>query len=245
MIDDLLTTRLEIDPQNMTDDLEYLPVLASLPPQQTIFEFLVGCWKRINSTRSTILKKGYSPIDNQNALDLLEQIRELVISYAGLTLQEPELFPQPQGRQFGPSELVDPLLSLSALSVPLLGTSAASPNTLTPAEVDQFLQDLARRFEPDNEIDGILGPVVRMLLFHPSLRKLEGLAGGDASWRGVIGGLEALVSIKSIAMMITRMDEWNPPDAIAADFETKSLLGPLCRLGVFPTEWVRQSAVSP
>ena len=39
------------------DDLDYLPVLASLPPQQTVFEYLVGCWKRLNSSRLALTKK--------------------------------------------------------------------------------------------------------------------------------------------------------------------------------------------
>ena len=39
-------------------------------------------------------------MDTQNALDRLEKIRELVISYTGLTLQEPEMFPQPSGYVF-------------------------------------------------------------------------------------------------------------------------------------------------
>ena len=39
------------------DELDYLPVLVSLPPQQTIFEYLVGCWKRLNAVRSTLIKK--------------------------------------------------------------------------------------------------------------------------------------------------------------------------------------------
>jgi len=97
---------------------------------------------------------------------------------------------------------------------------------------------LAQRFEPDNEIDEILGPVVRLLLFHESLWRPEGLGGGDASWRGIVSGLEALVSIKSIANMITRMSEWIPANATAASFEKVTLLGPLCRLGVFAREWV-------
>lgn len=131
-----------------------------------------------------------------------------------------------------------PLLSLSALSAPLLSTPTATPDTLTPSDIEQFLQDLARRFEPDNEIDNVLGPVVQQLLFHESLNRPEGLGGGDASWRSVVSALEVLVSIKSIAIMITRMEEWNPPDATAANFEQLSLLGPLCRLGVFTREWV-------
>lgn len=142
-------------------------------------------------------------------------------------------------RELGPPELVKPLLSLSALSAPLLSSAPENPYTLSPSDIDQFLQDFARRFEPDNEIDDILAPVVRGLLFHPSLFRPEGLGGGDSSWRGVISGLEALVSIKSIACMITRMEEWNPPNATAPTIERVSLLGPLCRLGVFWAEWVR------
>ena len=46
------------------------------------------------------------------------------------------------------------------------------------------------------------------------------------------------MSIKSIAAMITRMDEWIPNEATAANFEVTSLFGPLCRLGVFLPEWV-------
>ncbi|KAF9267408.1 ubiquitin conjugation factor E4 [Marasmius fiardii PR-910] len=236
LIDRLLIARLEIDPQNMSDDLEFLPVLASLPAQQTIFEYLVGCWKRINSARSTLVKRGYSPVNTQQALEKLEKIRTLIISYAGLTMQMPDMFPQPSGRDIGPSELVAPLLSLSALSAPLL-SSSTSPNTLGPSDIEQFLQELAARFEPDNEIDEILGPVVRNLLFHQSLSRPEGLAGGDSSWRGVVGGLEALVSVKAIVTMITRMPEWNPPAATAANIELTSLMGPLCRLGVFSREW--------
>ncbi|KAG6812561.1 hypothetical protein H0H92_002213 [Tricholoma furcatifolium] len=238
LADRILIARLELDPRSMTDDLDYLPVIVSLPPQQTTFEYLVGAWKRVNATKSALIKKGYTPADTQAALVQLEKLRELVISYTGLTLQEPEMFPQPPGRPLGPPELLAPLLSLSALSGPLLGsTSTSSPNTLTDSDIEQFLQDLARRFEPDNEIDGVLGPVVRELLFHESLFRPEGLGGGDASWRGVVSGLEVLVSIKAIAVMITRMEEWNPADATAPAFEKISLLGPLCRLGVFHREW--------
>ncbi|KAF8195457.1 ubiquitin elongating factor core-domain-containing protein [Pholiota molesta] len=227
LLDRVLIARLELNPQNMTDELDYLPVLVSLPPQQT----------RLNTARSSVMKKGYNPADSLKALDQLEKIRSLVISYSGYILQEPEMFPQPTGRVLGPAELIQPLLSLSALSAPLLSSSSNSQNTLAPSDVEQFLQDFARRFEPDNELDDILAPVVRGLLFHESLFRPEGLGGSDSSWRGVVSGLEVLVSIKSIASMITRMEDWNPVEATAANFETKSLLGPLSRLGVFFPEW--------
>lgn len=140
-------------------------------------------------------------------------------------------------RQVGPSELVTPLLELSALSGPLLSTPTSSPTSLGPTDIEPFLQDLARRFEPDNEIDDVLGPVVRELVFHESLARPEGLAGSESGWRRVIGGLEALVAIKPIAIMITRLEDWNPPLATAATIERVSLMGPLCRLNVFGREW--------
>ncbi|KZT09134.1 uncharacterized protein LAESUDRAFT_801836 [Laetiporus sulphureus 93-53] len=235
--DRVLIARLELDPQSMSDDLEYVAVIASLPAQQTVFEYLVGCWKRLNSSKSALLKKGYPPMEVQRANEVLEKLRDLIISYAGLSLQEPEMFPQPTGREPGPPELVAPLLSLSSLSAPLLGSTSSSPNTLTPSEVEPFLQDLAKRFEPENEVDGVLGPVITQLCFHESLFRPEGLAGGDGSWRGVIGGLEVLVSIKSIACMITRHQLWNPEGATPPTFEHVSLLGPLLKLGVFEREW--------
>ena len=39
----------------------------------------------------------FPPLDTQTASTRLDKVRELVISYAGLTLQEPEMFPQPTG----------------------------------------------------------------------------------------------------------------------------------------------------
>lgn len=119
-----------------------------------------------------------------------------------------------------------------------MSNTSNNPNSLAPSDVQPFLVDFAARFETDNELDDILGPVVRGLLFHESLFRPEGLGGSDSSWRGVVSGLEVLVSIKSIASMITRMEEWIPIQANAANFETTSLLGPLCRLGVFFPEWV-------
>ncbi|KAI0770227.1 ubiquitin elongating factor core-domain-containing protein [Fomes fomentarius] len=231
--DRTLIARLELDPQTMSDDLEFFPVLASMPSQQTILEYLIGCWKRSNAARSAVLRRNYTPLQQQRAIDVLDKVRDLIISYTGLTLQEPEMFPQPNlpGKEFGPQELVPSFMSLSALSGPYLSTS--STNLLDPSEIETFLQDLVRRFEPDNEIDGVLGPVVVKLCSHESLN--AGFASGDG-WRGVVSGLEALVSVKAIANMITRLPEWNP-ETTAPEFEIRCLLGRLLRLGVFHREW--------
>ena len=186
-------------------------------------------------------------------MKVLDKLRDLVVSYTGLTLQEPGMFPQPSRwvpthdlccsltelprREVGPVELLGPLLSLSSLSTPLFSAPALSPNQLSATEIEPFLQDIVRRFEPDNELNGVLGPVVRALLFHESLFRPEGLTGSDSGWRRVIAVLEALVSIRPIAVMITRLEEWIPENATAVRIERESLMGPLCRLNVFGHEW--------
>lgn len=136
----------------------------------------------------------------------------------------------------GPPELVQALLSMSSLTGPL---SSSSGSLLTSDEVPQFLSDLVTRFNPDGDLPAILGPVVNQLLFHESLARPDGISGADAGWRGVLGGMEALVAVKPIAAMIPLLPEWNPQEASAPTFETTSLMGPLLRLSVFGREWVR------
>jgi len=158
--------------------------------------------------------------------------------------------------------------------------------------VSPFLNDLARRFDPTDELMSVLGPVVKGLLSHESLRKAVpseteieralgivgwfrggaasrgagagpqtgatagpgdpgtsqgsgtssgpgmGIGGGDVTWRGVLSALDELVKVKPIAVMITRMEEWNPENVDAKGLERESLMGPICSLGVFPYDWV-------
>ncbi|KLO08673.1 hypothetical protein SCHPADRAFT_908469 [Schizopora paradoxa] len=233
--DRLLISRLDVNPEAMSDDLDYLPVLASLPQSQTVFEYLVGCWKRQNNVRLSLGKKNYAPQDLQHIISVLDKLRDLTISYAGLVLQEPDMFTQPEGKVVGPEELVSSLLSLSSLTGPLSSNSSAS--FLGASEVPQFLSDIVQRFEPDDELDGVLGPVVRLLVWNKSLARQDGIAGADAGWRSVVSGLEALVNNKAIAAMIPRLPEWNPEIATPATFEFISLMGPLMRLGVYERDW--------
>lgn len=112
--DRLLIARLSLDPTNSSDDPEHLTVLAGLPAQQTAFEYLTSCWKQCWTERSKIISRKVSVSHQlaslahdlpQNAdqqelarrLAALESVRSLVISYTGLNLQEPSMFPQPEG----------------------------------------------------------------------------------------------------------------------------------------------------
>lgn len=236
-LESVVITRLELDPLSPDYDEEYRVFLSKVPTDQTVFEYLVGCWKRLNAAKSALLKKGHPPVSIQKALELEEKMRHLLISYIGINFQAPDAFYAPAGKDAGPQELVKVLLSLSALSTGMYGGSTPSPNSLVDFEIPQLLQDIVHRFDSEDGLAEVLGPVVIKLLTHPSLLREEGLAASDPQWRGVLTGLEALVAHKQIANMIIKMDEWNPADATAVTFETRSLMGPLLRLNVFSREW--------
>lgn len=128
-------------------------------------------------------------------------------------------------------------MSLSTLSAPL--HSSAPTSALDAASVQPFLHDLSRRFLPDGELADVLAPVIAGLLHHAALARHAGLADADAGWRRVLAGLEALVGVRGVPEVITGMEAWCPREATPADFEYVSLMGPLCRLGVFTRDWVR------
>ncbi|GLB45696.1 putative ubiquitin elongating factor core [Lyophyllum shimeji] len=235
LADRLLISRLKIDRSASSSDPE---LLASLPAEETTFEYLVGAWRRVNEARAALVQKKDSPSNTRLASERLEKLRGLLISYIGFTLQEPKMFPQPSSRPIGRPEVINAILSLRPATDPYqTSPSELRLHSLTQPEIEQLLRELADRFEDGDRIDGILGPVVEGLVFHESLFRPEGLFNRDSHWRGVVKCLEVLVSVKSIAMMMTRMKEWNPAHATAATFEKVSLLGPVCRLGMFPDEW--------
>ena len=137
----------------------------------------------------------------------------------------------------GAPEFVALLVSLSSFAASPYASSGPS-NSLSPSEIESLLSDIVARFDPDGELESVLGPVVIGLLHHECLFTQEGIASADSLWRGVVGGLEVLVANKIIVKMMCMMEEWCPNGADAPSFEKESLLGPLLRLNVFPTEWV-------
>jgi ubiquitin conjugation factor E4 B len=117
LADRLLLARLSLSPSNMNDDdFEMATVLASLPANETAFEYLGGCWRRERAERFKVVAKkvrrppspdgghtltssAWSPQDSdaaeaQKRLAGLAEIKALLVSYIGLVLQDPSMFPQ-------------------------------------------------------------------------------------------------------------------------------------------------------
>ncbi|KZW03235.1 hypothetical protein EXIGLDRAFT_243210 [Exidia glandulosa HHB12029] len=233
--DQVLISRLELDPNAMSDDPEVLQIVASLPTNQTVFEYLVGCWRRLNAIRSALAKKNYDKGDIAMTTPTLDKLRDLIVSYVGLTLQSPDMFPQPN-RPVGHVELAEALLKMSSFGGPLLALSS-DQMLLGPGDMEHFIADLGRRFDNDG-LEDVLGPVVELVAWkNEALLRPTGLGGGDSGWRQVISALEALVSSKPIATMITRLPRWCPENLPAQVLELGCLFGPLLRLHVMPREW--------
>ena len=139
----------------------------------------------------------------------------------------------PSNKQLGAVELVNSLLALSSSSP--LHSGPDSAFTLSPTEVGPFLTDVCRRFESDG-LEDILGEVITSIAHSEATTLPEGLGGSNNQWRNVLGALEGLAGIKPIAIVFTRLPQWNPP-ATAPDFEKVSLMGPIARMSVFGREW--------
>jgi len=202
-----LTSRLEIDPRGtMTADPEIRIVVANLPQEQTTFEYLVSCWQRINSVRAVLRKrstrdsKDASGISKANVI--LDQLRDLVISFAGLTLQKPTIFPTPEtSKPLGTKELAIPLLDMS-LATPF--GSNHVPASLQPHETEPFIRDLAQRFEGD-DLKSTFGECLVNEITAIIVEDKGGLSDtslGIQSWRAGLCALDALTVVKPLAAMV-------------------------------------------
>ncbi|PWZ00389.1 hypothetical protein BCV70DRAFT_94686 [Testicularia cyperi] len=172
--DQILISRLSLDPSAhvMTDDAEQLTVLASLPKGQTSFDYLVASWKHAK-TQEAQVRKTLSPSDQPKALAALQEIRELLVSYIGLVLQTPDMFPnatKPNAISVGPLALV-PSLTKTSTASSSFGISSSSSSSLgsnvdltrdfelvEPEDLSSFLGELANRFGDGEGLDEILGP---------------------------------------------------------------------------------------
>jgi ubiquitin conjugation factor E4 B len=99
LIDRLLIARLQIDPSVLasSSDPDQLAVLAGLPQNETVFEYLTGCWRRLYIANRETNRISYSAAERAEWSKAFDAIKTLLISYCGLTLEDPSMFPQPAG----------------------------------------------------------------------------------------------------------------------------------------------------
>lgn len=93
LLDRVLVARLSIDPDEMTDDDDVLLALSALPPIST-FHYLLDCWKRAQALRRDVRSRFRDPQQQQERFAEIDSLKALIVSYAGLILTMPDMFPQ-------------------------------------------------------------------------------------------------------------------------------------------------------
>ncbi|WOO81182.1 Ubiquitin conjugation factor E4 [Vanrija pseudolonga] len=241
--DRLLIARLSLDPSTMatSDDPDQLTVLAGLPQDETVFEYLTGAWKRLYTANREFNRLQYSKEEKAKWVAAFDELKRLIISYSGMTLEDPTMFPQPPSRPVGPAEFLPLLLGVTAPSSgnsdPLSSSTvvAQSKGALAQSDLVPFLNDLAAGFA-DGSMADVITPTLS--LFFQEWFKITptpDLLGND--WRNYLGAVSLLVQVKPIAALLPSLPVWVAPSVTAAKVEWQSLLGPLTRLSVFPREF--------
>ncbi|KLT45417.1 hypothetical protein CC85DRAFT_282483 [Cutaneotrichosporon oleaginosum] len=245
--DRLLIARLSLDPNDMatSDDPDQLQVLAGLPQNETVFEYLTGCWKRLYAANREMLRFSYSAAEKAQWAYAFDELKRLIISYAGMTLEDPSMFPQPAARRdVGPAEFLPLLLGVgdsedSNPGDPYTSSTAERlvihQGALQPSDLLPFLNDLVAGF-PDGSFADVITPTLS-LFFQKwfQISPQPDLLGND--WRKYIGAMSTLVQVKGIAALLPSLPVWVAPNVQGSTLEWKSLLGPLTRLSVFPREF--------
>ncbi|GAA98825.1 uncharacterized protein L969DRAFT_95506 [Mixia osmundae IAM 14324] len=223
-----ILARLALDPTDMSDDPEEITVLAGMS-QISPFEYLVGAWQRSNEERAKIANgvrgKVFDPTETSKRLHVLERIRQLLISYIGLDLQETSIFVQPDGQDVGDIELFNLMLNKH------------QSLRLTPGQLTVLLGELAKRFEDDG-LEDLIGAVARRLSLNMfQNRKVYSLGNMDApgAWQQSFAALRLLTSNKTIASTFASLPQFDP-DAEPRFMQMTSLLGPFDQISVFPDD---------
>lgn len=222
--DRILISRLSLDPNSMTDDPIMATVYASLP-QESPFEYLTLSWLRAIEQRSKVITATSSA---QDRLRVVDRARELIISYIGLTMQDPDMFPNSKSPESGAIQLINLL------------TRPAPSHPLTP-HIWTLVYELAHRFEGDG-LEEIIGPVISQIALDNNLRLSKWHVGGH-EWRVPVRVLGDLMEVKPIAKMVSNLKEWMPIDQRqpgGKQIEFFWLLGPVLALSTFPDRAVRR-----
>lgn len=186
MAERIIFTRLSLDRTELAQstDPDRLLMSYALPQSQTSFEYLVKAWRRAHTARSNAITRAVP-----ERLRALDALKALCISFAGLSIQDPTMFPQPAGKATGGSELVDIFLRRGP-SAELL-----DEDTLAP-----FMAELVRRFEGD-DIHLVFEPVIAGIVNDLVKRRCTF---ATLEWRESVGAIRDLADSKAIAATVRR-----------------------------------------
>lgn len=182
----------------MSDDGEMLTVIASLPPNQTTFEYLIGSWKRVKAESKIFSKFSYNQSEMERGQAVLHKLNDLIMSYLGLVVQDPTMFIQTSEKPSGAIEMLQILIPDEGSADPFNSNNQKllSPELENVSPVD-LLSNLVKRFDGDG-LEDVISPVIQLICAEAKSTDLTGV-----KWRSIITALESLLQFKQIAVVVS------------------------------------------
>ncbi|KAF9431338.1 hypothetical protein BGZ76_000436, partial [Entomortierella beljakovae] len=208
-LDRVLVERMSVDP----NDASNAHLLDRGQLKYTLFDYLLDCWKRLETVKlQTSRAKTLPPNVIEERVQCLNSSKSLFVSYTGLVLQMPDMFPQLQNSTaLGASQLVERLFA----------------DQDTPSGIpSEFLKDISIRFKDDG-LENIIQPIISGI--GAKARSMTILM----DWRTPFRALSTLIEIPAIAATIPNIATWNPPNATAPQIQLVSSLGPFFKMSGF------------
>ncbi|CAO3618750.1 unnamed protein product [Cunninghamella echinulata] len=214
LLDRVLVARLSIDPNEPHDEL---PDDIKSTLNILHFDYLLKCWKQAQDIKKNTLirSKNLDKAALDERINALDTIKNLLVSYSGLVIQIPDMFPQivTTDVQLGPAQL----------AVGLLAESDTVKSTPT-----LYISELIERFADDG-LEMILAPALEIVSNQVKQQNIV------SDFKAYIQCLLSLCENKSICTSITSFSEFDPDNATAFNIEQNSLLGPYFGLSAYPT----------
>ncbi|KAI5062089.1 hypothetical protein GOP47_0022628 [Adiantum capillus-veneris] len=197
--------------------------LSNPPPGCEIaIAYLLGCYRRATEEA----RKVQGMKDKQTAAEIQDailQVKELAVSYVGIMLEQPDMFPSPEGTLSTSQK--PSIISLIA------SDSSSSDNsnigvTFPPGFLDHFI----KRFETEPGFENLWKPAFEEL--RNSVTRVSPLGPFQAPLKTLI----LLVSYPSVAKALVSHPYWLPKGAGVTGrvLEISSILGPFFRISVIP-----------
>ncbi|KAH7043124.1 ubiquitin elongating factor core-domain-containing protein [Linnemannia elongata] len=208
-LDRVLVDRMSVDP----NDSSNASLLDRGQLRLTLFDYLLDCWRRLEMVKSQTSRVKTLPANViEERVQSLNASKGLLVSYAGLVIQMPDMFPQIQnGTNLGAQQLIDRLL--------------ADPDSTSGVPIE-FLKDIADRFKDDG-LEAITQPLVAGLAARARTATIL------TDWRTPLRALLTLVDVPAMAASIPQVATWNPANATARQVEIVSALGPFLKTSGF------------
>ncbi|MBW0490567.1 hypothetical protein O181_030282 [Austropuccinia psidii MF-1] len=211
MADRLLIARLSLDSNEINQT-------ATLP-NETLFDYLSKCWIRTLEERSQALASKFL---SKEKLEMIDKVRQLIVSYLGLIIQDPNMFPTSSGSITATDQLVKLLIN-------------PDPSDSLTTHLSTLIYELAQRFDNDG-LEDIIGPILVKIAMDMNLQTSTWHLGGH-QWRSLVRAIEDLIQVKPIARLIPTLPSWMPiteANDKGRRIEFLWLFGPMLSLSTFP-----------